>query len=217
MQFIGKQKDSDYLNIRNFFLSNFDETYKKINFLCRKLCDDIILKHTLSVLTSKEDQSIGSPRLDQLFVDFYTVERDYNFYNSTKTHSKNHNVSLRGNGFLSFPWKRQSLSWMFDKFEDKNFICQYNDINHSITLVKPFNIYFVNRGNHSIACGKLFNKNGTIPCDSAIDYTNILNEYDFDGTYFKNKNGKKKNKPFYKELSYLFYLGKILVEINSPK
>ena len=215
MQFIRKREDYGYIIIRDFFLPNFDEPYKKIHFLCKKLCDDIILKHTLSVLTSKEHHSMRSPRLDQLFVDFYTVERDFNFISSTKTYNKNHNVSLRENGFLSFPWRRESLTWMFDKFEDKDFICKYDDIAHSITLVKPFDIYFVNEGNHSIACGKLFNKNGIIPCDSAIDYTNIIKEYNFDGKYFINSNGKKINKPYYKELSYLFYLGKILVEINS--
>jgi hypothetical protein len=72
-------------------------------------------------------------------------------------------------------------------------------------------------GNHSIACGKFFDKEGIIQCDSAVDYTIILKEYeyDYDREFFINNNGNKINKPFYKEFVNLFLLGKILVEISE--
>jgi hypothetical protein len=194
-------------------LNKFDEQQENLQYLCKKICDDIILKYILSVITSSEHHSMINIRLDQLFIDFYIIERHYNFYNSVKSYIENHTVSLRNNGFLAFPWRRDSLTWMFNKFNKDDFKWQ-DDFNHSVVSVKPFNIYFVNGGNHSIACGKFFNVDGTIQCDTAVDYTNILKDYNYNGKYFMNKKNKKINKPFFKELSALFLLGKTLIERN---
>jgi hypothetical protein len=203
----------EFENIKTFYLSNFDRKKETLQIFCKNICNEIILKCIFSVLKSKDHESIGNPRADQLFIDFYTIERGYNFFESVKTNIETHNVLIRENGFLAFPWRRDSLSWMFDQFKNDDFKWE-QDTNHSITLIKPFNIYFVNGGNHSIACGKLFNKEGVIQCNSAIDYTKILKEYNYDGEYFINSKGNKINKPFYKEFVNLFLLGKIMVEIN---
>jgi hypothetical protein len=211
-RFHEQQKYSQQNNINNAFLKS--DIPEHIRYLCINICDDIILKYILSVLTSKEHHSLINIRLDQLFIDFYTIDRNYNFFNSVKSNIENHAVSLRENGFLAFPWKKDSLAWMFNQFRKENFIW-HEDYNHSITLIKPFNIYFVNGGNHSIACGKFFNLDGKIQCDTAIDYSNILKEYNFNGKYFTNKYGRNINKPFFKELSSLFLLGKALVDLNS--
>jgi hypothetical protein len=208
-RFTKKIKCLEYNNIKKFFLNNSNKN--TIYFLCRKICDEIILKYIFSVLTSEEHKSLYSPRLDQLFIDFYKIERDYNFFESIKANNVNHDVKIAKNGFLAFPWRRDSLTWMLDKFSYNDFEWK-QDTNHSITFVKPFNVYFVNGGNHSIACGRLFRKDSIINCDSTIDYTNILKEYDYKNGFFINRNGKKINRPYSKELLNLFFLGKILVE-----
>ena len=213
MWLLKEHEYTEYINIINFYLNNFDNPQKEIQLLCRKICDEIILKYILSVLSTEEHQSIWGPRLDQLFIDFYTTEKEYDFFNSVKTNVENHMVSLKDNGFLAFPWKKRGLVDIFHQFGKSDF-CWQQDANHSITLVKPFNIYFVNGGNHSIACGKFFDKSGVLECDSAIDYSNILKKYHFNGEYYLNDERKKINKPFHKELTVLFLLGKILIEIN---
>jgi hypothetical protein len=204
IKIIKKSEPSEYNNIKELFSNNSHINKDTIHFLCRKICDDIIMKYIFSVLTSEEHKSFFSPRLDQLFIDFYINERSYNFYDSVKTNVENHDVNLMNNGFLAFPWKRDSLTWMLNEFSHHDFLWK-KDINHSITFVKPFNIYFVNGGKHSIACGRLFNKDSTINCDSAIDYTNILKEYDYKNGFFVDKNGKKINKPYHNELLNLFF------------
>jgi len=213
-KFNKKEKSSEYINIKGFFSSNPNLNKETIQFLCRKICDEIILNYIFSVLTSEEHKSLYGPRFDQLFIDFYTIERDYKFIDSVKTDIENHDVKIIKNGFLAFPWRKDSLSWMFEKFPHNDFQWK-QDTNHSITLVKPFNIYFVNGGNHSIACGRLFKKDSIISCDNAIDYTNILKEYDYKDGFFINRKGKKINEPYSKELLNLFFLGKILVEIEN--
>jgi len=213
-KFVKKEESSEYLYIKNFFSSNQNLNKETIQFLCRKICDEINLNYILSVLTSEEHKSLFGPSFDQLFIDFKTIERDYKFFDSVKTNIENHDVKIIKNSFLAFPWRRDSLSWMFEEFSHCDFQWK-QDINHSITLVKPFNIYFVNGGNHSIACGRLFKKDSIISCDKAIDYTNILREYDYKDGFFINRKGKKINKPYSKELLNLFFLGKILVEIEN--
>jgi hypothetical protein len=208
-----KREILEYENIKEFFSYNLIHKKETLQILCKKICDEIILKGIFSVLTSKERQVMMILRLEQIFIDFYMVERDYNFFESVASHVEEHNVLIKDNGFIAFPWCRNSLLWMFEKFRAESFQWE-QDVNHSITLVKPFNIYFVNNGNHSIACGKFFNKDGKISCNSAIDYTNILQEYHYDGEYFVDKKGKRKNKPFYKEFVNLFFLGKIMLEVN---
>ena len=152
--------------------------------------------------------------MNQIFIDFYQKERRYNFCSSVRSEIAEHDVSLKNNGFLAFPWKRDSLSWMFKEFPDENFQWK-EDIDHSITLVKPFNIYFVNCGNHRIACGKYFNKDGMLKCNTTIDYTNILREYDFDGEYFIDGNKKRINKPFHAEFVDMFILGKVIIGMQK--
>jgi hypothetical protein len=153
--FKSKHKDCGLENIRNSYSFNLDKKKETIQILCKKICDEIILKCIFSVLTSKEHESIGSPRLDQIFIDFYNIERGYRFLEFTKTDIENHNVQIKENGFLAFPWRRDSLSWMFDIFRNDDFKWR-QDINHSITLIKPFNIYFVNGGESFNSLWKIF-------------------------------------------------------------
>jgi hypothetical protein len=211
-----KEKDSlEYIK-ETFPYSDVKRKQESILFLCRKICDEIILKRILSILLSQEYQpgESGILRNDMLFVDFYTIEKNYLFTENVKTNIEKHFVELRDNGFLAFPSNRESLIRLFKNFGNDNIPWQ-SDANHRITLIKPFNIYFVEGGHHSIACGKFFNKEGKIECDSAIDYTNILKQYDYKEGFFIDKNGKKINKVLSKELLDLFFLGKIIIEMET--
>ena len=210
------QNNRDYSglnNIKDFFQSNLNDKRISVQVLYNNICNDIIIKYVISVLSSKIHESLGLIRVDQLFIDFYNIEKEYKFLLNESSAIEEHDVILRNNSFLAFPWRKDSLSWMFEKFPNDNFVWK-EDENHSITLVKPFNIYFVNGGNHSIACAKIFNKDGIIKCNSAVDYSKILIEYDYNGEYFIDKNKRKINKPRNKELLDLFLLGKAIKEIE---
>ena len=202
-------------NIKQFFSLNKDKKQKSIQMIYNSICNNMISKFIFSVLSSEEYKSFGTPGLDQLFINFCNAENKDKCSSSVNSEiMAEHDVSLRSNSFLAFPWRRDSLSDKFEKMAADGFIWE-TDVNHTITLVKPFNIYYVNGGNHSIACGKFFNKEGIIKCETAIDYTKILLEYDYDGEHFVNKKGEKINKPFHMELLNLFILGKAMVEMEN--
>jgi hypothetical protein len=189
-------------------LTNYNVT--ELQIITNHLCDLVINKIVSSVLLNKEHCLMTNLRMDQLFIDFYQIEKDYPFYKSVKTEIQEHKMNLSNSGVLSFPWRKESVLWMLQEISKSDFIWK-EDTNHIITLVKPFNFYFVNNGNHSIAGGRIARK-GTITCNQAIDYSNIIRTYDYDGKYFYNEKKKRLNKPFLNEFGELFILGKVLVE-----
>ena len=192
-----------YNEIRNY---NVTELQNVTNHLC----DLVIYKYISSVLLNKEHCSMANLRMEQLFIDFYQIEKDYPFYKYVKTETVEHEMNLNDSAVLSFPWRKDSVLWMLQEIPNSDSVWK-EDTNHSITLVKPFNFYFVNNGNHSIAGGRVARK-GSIICNHAIDYTSIIRTYDYDGKYFYNEKNKRLNKPFLNEFGELFILGKVLLE-----
>jgi len=206
-----EMNEYECLNNMRIFFSTFSkvEKIKKIHFLCKKICDTIILKNILSTITTLENEAIGAceHRCNLLFSDLFdNVNNKYSEppYKTIEAHD----VSILENGFIAYPSKRETLSKLFDSF-DKNDFKWKNDINHSIILIKPFNIYFVVNGNNSIACAKYFDKQGYINCDQAIDYSDLLIKFNFNELVNKNNN------VFFDEIKHLFLLGRLLIEENA--
>jgi hypothetical protein len=82
--------------------------------------------------------------------------------------------------------------------------------NHSGVIILPFNICLVTGGNHSILTG-IFKKDGIIEVDTCWDYSNVMNDIDFDGEFFYLvKNPKKKVKARNKLLGLIYCLEKYL-------
>ena len=76
----------------------------------------------------------------------------------------------------------------------------------------------VTGGNHSIFYG-MFYSSGSIKCNNAIDYTNMLKHFNLTEKYFIDLKGKKYKKSVFMEihpeLETMFLLGKKLIEINE--
>ncbi|WP_147615789.1 DUF6710 family protein [Treponema pectinovorum] len=203
------KKKAFYSSLRLYNeIKNYNVT--ELQNITSHLCDLVIYKYISSVLLNKEHCSMANLRMNQLFIDFCQFEKDYPFCKSVKTEIVEHEMNLNDSAVLSFPWKKGSVLWMLQEIPNSDFVWK-EEVYHSITLVKPFNFYFVNSGNHSIAGGRIARK-GTITCNDAIDYTNIIRTYDYDGKYFYNEINKRLNKPFLNEFGELFIIGKVLLE-----
>ena len=168
-------------------------------------------------LSHKIHSAMGSCRYDQLFIDFYNVHKEYPSLKKIKELTCNIRVDLNTAGILTFPWNKDQLSTFLKNTREDNFEWKYDFSNHHIINIKPFDIYIVIGGNHSIFCG-MFNTGGEIYCTREIDYTQVLSEFSLCKDGFIGKDGKKYKKSFFMELNPemedLFLLGKLLIERN---
>lgn len=186
-------------------------SFKELH-IASTICSDLIVsKFINSVLKETEHYSLGSLRLEQLFVDFYTKYRNYNFWRKVVFSQNESILDLSKDSILAFPWNKSRLLPLLSDFGQEGFLWKEDTLNHDVTLIAPFNIYFAYSGNHSIATGRFYRK-GVIHCHQKVDYSPVLNDFDFDGKYFRTLSKHKINRPYFDELGELFIIGKILVE-----
>lgn len=198
---------------KNFNQADF--TIDEIKLFCNQLCRNISLRFGMYTLSHKLHSAMGSCRYDQLFIDFYNVHKEYPSFEKIKEMPCNINIDLNTAGILTFPWNKDRLTSFLKNTRDDNFERKYDSLNHSIIHIKPFDIYLVTGGNHSIYCG-MFKTGGQIQCSKEIDYTQIISDFTLCNDTFIGKDGKKYKKSFFMELNpemeYLFLLGKLLIE-----
>lgn len=205
-------KKEHYKNLRIYKeLSRY--SLNQLYFITNVCCDSVLNKYIMSVLKEENHFSLGNLRIDQLFIDFYTKYRNFNFYKEVVFSSCNIILDLAKDSVLSFPWNKSRLLSLFEYFINKDSIWKEDSVNHNVIFVKPFNIFFVDGGNHSIATGRYFRK-GIVHCNQMIDYSFIIKNFDFDGKFFRDFQNHKINKPFIEELGILFLIGKVIVERN---
>lgn len=93
------------------------------------------------------------------------------------------------------------------KLETRNF---KQDNNHLGAYVYPLGFVYVFNGNHSVNAG-LIKSEGTLAIDEVYDLTGMYDEYEFDGTYFINKETNEHEKiPF--NMGALFEIGRVMLE-----
>lgn len=89
------------------------------------------------------------------------------------------------------------------------------ELNHSVTWWYPMNIYWVLGGNHSIAQGVL-RAEGAVQPDDAYDLSGLFPHLSFDGeTWIDSKSGTAIGKPRYKELGYVYEIGRHLHQLTT--
>jgi|GEM_PF-5790179 len=193
-------------------------TDNEIRSFCNQLCRSISLRYASHLIKNDKHGGIAQMRSDQLFIDFYTIYRCYHFYELSKSSIPEHDVDLSSSGILTFVWDKERLEGRFIDGRKNGFKWKYDSLNHYVTLIKPFNIYIVTGGNHSIFYG-MFYSSGSIKCNNAIDYTNMLKHFNLTEKYFIDLKGKKYKKSVFMEihpeLETMFLLGKKLIEINE--
>lgn len=87
------------------------------------------------------------------------------------------------------------------------------DPNHSVTLMQPLNIAWVNGGNHSIAQGILGGEGVLLP-DDVYDVTEIIRGVRFDGEcWVCRKTGDKYGSPIYVEFGWAWEIARLLVDL----
>lgn len=151
-------------------------TKNEIKTICNQLSRAISLRFGTYVMSHEIHNSLGSIRADQLFIDFYNNYKDYPFYQKSKAEISEHDLDLSSSGIITFPWHKDRLEARLLDGRRSDFKWKCDD-NHSVTLINPFDIYIVTGGNHSIFHG-MFYSGGLIKCDSAIDYSEVLKEFD---------------------------------------
>ena len=201
-----------------FLKINQNMTEKEIKVFCKQLCRSISLRYASHLIKYDNHNGIAQMRDDQLFLDLNTLYRDYPSYYLSKSPIEEHNVDLSSSGILTFVWDKDRFDGRLIDGRKNDFKWMYDSINHYVTLIKPFDIYIVTGGNHSIFYG-MFYSGGAIKCNNAIDYTNMLKEFNITEKYFIDSNGNKYKKSVFMEihpeLETLFLLGKKLIEINE--
>ncbi len=85
--------------------------------------------------------------------------------------------------------------------------------NHDITLILPFNISFVNNGNHSIAQGVIAG-DGILHPSLVYDFTETLHLIEFNGENWKS-DYKYIKKPIYPEFGYIWEVAKLFYCTNN--
>lgn len=221
--------ENKYSYIKDFFLKTYIEVLKErdkvkdekeinkiivkiIRSLCVKICDQLLIKHILSTITSDDHKSTASkmPSSDLLFFEY---EKYVNVPKPKEEDIEIQEVSLRNSGFLIHTADRKGLAESFIKFDDENNKLEKNS--YEIIKVKPFNIYYVVGRNDHIIFGKYFNKDATLECKKSINFSQILKDFDYNGKCFIDKNKNEINEPFFEEHVNLFLLGKLLIEIEE--
>lgn len=87
------------------------------------------------------------------------------------------------------------------------------DINHSVTLMRPLNIVWVNGGNHSIAQGILDGEGELVP-DDIYDVTRIIRGVRFDGqNWVCRKTGENLGWPMYAEFGWAWEIARLLIDL----
>lgn len=87
------------------------------------------------------------------------------------------------------------------------------DGNHSVTLMLPLNIVWVNGGNHSIAQGIVSGEGELIP-DDIYDVSEVIRAVRFDGEYWICRNtGEKLGSPIYAEFGWVWEIARLLMEL----
>ncbi|MBH3372270.1 hypothetical protein FYM84_11155 [Pseudomonas sp. CAH-1] len=87
------------------------------------------------------------------------------------------------------------------------------ETNHSLTLMQPLNIGWVNGGNHSIAQGILSGEGELIP-DDVYDVTEIIKGVSFDGEFwFCRRTGEKLGSPIYAEFGWAWEIARFLIDL----
>ena len=176
------------------------------------------MRYALHLMKYGKHNGLGKARIDQLFVDFYIEYRNYPFYKKIKSTTESHEVDLSSAGILTFPWDIDRLEGRLIVGRRKDFKWKYDSSNQFVTHIKPFDIYLVTGGNHSIFHGMFFS-GGTIQSNETIDYTSILQDFDLTEDCFVNKENEPIEKSFFvkmnPEMEILFLLGKKLIEEPS--
>ncbi|QCI14075.1 hypothetical protein E6B08_23210 [Pseudomonas putida] len=89
------------------------------------------------------------------------------------------------------------------------------DKNHSVTLMRPMNIVWVNGGNHSIAQGILGGEGELLP-DDVYDVTEIIKGVRFDGElWICQRTGEKLGSPIYAEFGWAWEIARFLINLPS--
>lgn len=205
------------LESRAFSESNL--TVPEMKLLCAQLTRTISLRNGINILSHKLYTPVSSCRVDQIFVDFYTEYRQYPFYKKCISKECFYKVDLQKDGVLTFPWHKDRLFYFMKITHETNFNWKYDNLNHKIICIKPFDIYIVIGGNHSIFCG-MFITGGYLPCTEEIDYSPILRELILTPKGFKTVEGNQfvKKSFFMKqnpETEDIFLLGKELIKNNK--
>ena len=87
------------------------------------------------------------------------------------------------------------------------------DINHSVTLMRPLNIVWVNGGNHSIAQGILDGEGELVP-DDIYDVSRIIRGVRFDGqNWVCRKTGENLGWPMYAEFGWAWEIARLLIDL----
>lgn len=89
------------------------------------------------------------------------------------------------------------------------------DSNHKLTFMYPLNIYWVDGGNHSITVGIILAEGYILP-SVGYNLSALYPHVFFDGErWVDTKTGEKIGKPRYKELGYVFEIGRLIASLGA--
>lgn len=183
-----------------------DELKKSIN----KIYGQIYNKIIENVYSDKDKFCTAPINPAHLFIDFSRVEfqKEYSNYHIHYETFEKKSIDLKTENIITFPERKEAIDAKMNS--DTEYFPEWES--HNLVLIKPFNIYVAINKHHSITANIQAEKGGKTYCTSAVDYTQFIKDFDFDGEYFCNNNGNRICLPFLKEFGDLFLLGKVIVK-----
>lgn len=113
-------------------------------------------------------------------------------------------------------WHPSSIMDLIGRFgEHRGQMSWKQDFNHKIVWWYPLNIYWVHGGNHSIAQG-ILNAEGQIKPKEGYDLSSFYDVVKFDGeNWIDTTSGARLGTPRYKEIGYVYEIGRYILKING--
>lgn len=172
------------------------------------------------LMSTPERTAVGIECPWDLFAHSTLIEKEMNYDIKSKLFTKSLENSIEMklgyDPILAHPWGEERMSDCFLSIGEENNKFKMTS-NFRGILILPFYICLVTGGNHTTMTG-IFKKDGIVEINDYCDYTNILDDIDFDGEYlYLIKNPNRKTKIRNKHLGRIFSLGKYLKENSMNK
>lgn len=183
-----------------------EELIKSIDEIYKQIYDKIIAN-----VYSNKDRFCTAPIHPQhLFIDFsrFELQKKYSNYHIVSKKIKKKAISLATEKIITFPERKEAIEEKMKS--DKLYFLEYEHSN--LVLIKPFNIYVAINKHHSITANIQAKKGGNTYCSSKVDYSQFIQDFDFDGEYFCDNKGDRICTPFLNEFGDLFLIGKVLID-----
>jgi hypothetical protein len=113
-------------------------------------------------------------------------------------------------------WHSNSIIDLIGQFgEHRGQTVWKQDLNHKLIWWYPLNIFWVSGGNHSIAQG-ILNAEGCVKPKYGYDLSPVYEHVKFDGeNWIDEKSGVKLGSPRYKEIGYVFEIGRLILKMKA--